>query len=510
MKTNRYMAAGLLATGMMLTTACSDDFLEVKDPTGEPLAEYYVDDAHIQEALYAAYDPIHWPDWGLGMYNALNINSEVMTDNFFVGGEHAADNDHWQHMARFEATADKTLSSFWGINYSGVKRCNDLLTYLGYAKLTPENSKSYEVQARVMRAYYYNTLWHYFGNIPYYEQNLEPPYTAPQLKADEIYNNVISDLEKAIDENVLPMRWDNAHSGLASQAFAYMLYTEMVMYQNDHSRYAKAYDYMKRIIDDTADYGLNPDYANIWEESGEWSSESIWEINYDDNNNERGWNSPLAIGGTVLPTLIAPDGFNNADGTGFQGDGWGFLPVRTAVLSKFEAADKRLAATVWDVRGYSYKERFQDTHLWLNKYRPYDVNRQDAGFDNNLNYNNNYRYYRFAEALLNAAELALEPETSGTQGDADNFTNQVRRRAGLDNLSGVTKDDILNERDLEFMGEGKRYWDLVRTGKAATVLVPDGFTRTHAWTPNKKFLPIDQNELASDPSLVQNSEYFMQ
>ena len=306
------------------------------------------------------------------------------------------------------------------------------------------------------------------------------------------------------------MRWDNAHSGLASQAFAYMLYTEMVMYQNDHSRYAKAYDYMKRIIDDTADYGLNPDYANIWEESGEWSSESIWEINYDDNNNERGWNSPLAIGGTVLPTLIAPDGFNNADGTGFQGDGWGFLPVRTAVLSKFEAADKRLAATVWDVRGYSYKERFQDTHLWLNKYRPYDVNRQDAGFDNNLNYNNNYRYYRFAEALLNAAELALEPETSGTQGDADNFTNQVRRRAGLDNLSGVTKDDILNERDLEFMGEGKRYWDLVRTGKAATVLVPDGFTRTHAWAPNKKFLPIDQNELASDPSLVQNNEYFMQ
>ena len=45
----------------------------------------------------------------------------------------------------------------------------------------------------------------------------------------------------------------------------------------------------------------------IWKESGEWCKESIWEVNYEDGNNERGWNSPLAIGGTVLPTLISPN-----------------------------------------------------------------------------------------------------------------------------------------------------------------------------------------------------------
>ena len=65
MKTTKYIAISLLAAGMTLTTACSDDFLAVQDPTGEPLEEYYTTDAHINEALVAAYDPTHWADWGL-------------------------------------------------------------------------------------------------------------------------------------------------------------------------------------------------------------------------------------------------------------------------------------------------------------------------------------------------------------------------------------------------------------------------------------------------------------
>ena len=66
MKTNKILAIGLLVVAPVLTIGCSDEFLEVQNPTGEPLENYYTTDAHIQEALIAAYDPIHWPDWGLG------------------------------------------------------------------------------------------------------------------------------------------------------------------------------------------------------------------------------------------------------------------------------------------------------------------------------------------------------------------------------------------------------------------------------------------------------------
>lgn len=504
----KYIAMSLLAAGAMLTTSCSDDFLEVTNPNGDFLEDYYNTDEHIQEALIAAYDPIHWPDWGLGQYNALNIDAEIQGDNFWVGGETKNDMQNWHMLFNYEANENNTLSSLWTVDYSGIKRCNDVLRYIPWGKdLTEANAKNYEMQARAMRVFYYNMLWHYFGNIPFYLENLNAPYTAPQLKADEVYAQLIKELEEVIDSKVLPLRWDNANAGRASQAFCYMMYAEMVMYQNDKERYQKALGYMQEIIN-SSDYDLNPDYANIWLNEGEWTKESIWEINYEDGGNERGWSSPLAIGGTVLPTLISP---SNYVGEGRWGDGWGFLPVRLEAYNKFSEGDVRRDATIWDLRymegqdeSVSYHLRYQNTYLWLNKYSPMVGTNSHAAFDNNLNFNNNYRYYRYSEALLNAAELIVA--TGGNGATAAQYVSQVRQRAGLNTVSSVTVDDILNERDLEFMGEGKRYWDLVRSGKAATVLVPDAYGyRTNRWTESKKYIPIAQAELDSDPALVQNN-----
>lgn len=490
----------------LANTSCSDSFLEVENPSGENLEEYYTTDEHINEALNAAYDPIHWPDWGLGQYNALNIDAEIMGDNFWVGGSNKTDMQNWHMLANYEANANNTLSSLWTVDYSGIKRCNDLLKYIPWAEanLTEKNKASYEMQGRALRVYFYNNLWHYFGNIPFYLENLSSPYTAPQLKADEVYSQLIVELESVIDSNVLPMRWDDKNCGRMSQAMCYMMYAEMVMYQNDKARYPKALQYMKEIIGDTGNYDLVDDFASIWKESGEWGKESIWEVNYEDGNNERGWNSPLAIGGTVLPTLISPNSWPGGDGWNQGGDGWGFLPVRQETYDMYSTGDKRRDATIWDVRGVAYTERYQDTHLWLAKYRPFTENNADAGFDNNLNYNNNLRVYRVAEAYLNAAELLLE--TGGDAGLAKEYVNKIRRRAGITELGAVTKDDVINERRLEFVGEGKRYFDLVRTGKAATVLVPDSYGyRTNSWTESKKYIPIAQAELDSDPALIQNN-----
>ena len=502
MKKNNIFMMGLFVAATLFTTGCSDSFLEVDNPTGEPLEEYNTTDAHIQEALVAAYDPLHWPDWGLGQYNALNIDAEIMGDDFWVGGANAADMQNWHMLFNYVADENNTLSSLWTVDYSGIKRCNDVLAYLPLGTdLTEANRASYEMQARTLRVFYYNMLWHYFGNVPFYLENLSnPPYTAPQLTADEVYDQLIVELEAIIDSNVLPMRWDDTQAGRVSQAMAWMMYAEMVMYQNDESRYPKALQGMKAIIS-SGQYALNPDYANLWEESGEWCSESIFEINYEDANNERGWSSPLAIGGTVLPTLIAPNSWPGGDGWD-GGDGWGFLPVRVETYDMYDEGDVRRVATCWDVRGVEYTERYQDTHIWLAKYRPFTENNKDAGFDNNLNYNNNYRYYRYAETLLNAAELSLRTGS----GDAATYLNEVRNRAGLGNID-ATLENIIEERHLEFVGEGKRYWDLVRTGLAASVLVPDQYGyRTNSWTESKKHIPIAQAEIdAAQGTLVQNN-----
>lgn len=502
MKTKRYIAFGMLAASITLaTTSCSDSFLEVENPSGENLEEYYTTDAHINEALNAAYDPTHWPDWALGQYNALNIDAEIMGDDFWVGGSNKTDMQNWHMLSNYEANSSNTLSSLWTVDYSGIKRCNDLLKYLGWAEanLTAPNKASYEMQGRALRVYYYNNLWHYFGNIPFYLENLSSPYTAPQLSADEVYNNLITELESVIKSNVLPMRWDDVNCGRMSQAMCYMMYAEMVMYQKDTSRYATALQYMQEIINDKNEYGIMDDFASIWKNSGEWCKESIWEVNYEIGFSERSWSNPQGIGGTVLPTLISPNSWPGGEGWDAGANGWGFMPVRTETYNMFASNDKRRDATIWDCRGVEYTKRYQDTGFWLGKYRPYTENNAK-----DLNYNNNLRVYRVAEAYLNAAELLLA--TGGDATKAKDYVNIIRRRAGIAELGAVTVDDVINERHLEFVGEGKRYFDLVRTGKAASVLVPDEYGyRTNSWTESKKYIPIAQAELDSDPALVQNN-----
>ena len=136
-------------------------------------------------------------------------------------------------------------------------------------------------------------------------------------------------------------------------------------------------------------------------------------------------------------------------------------------------------------------------------------NNKDQKADADLGFNNNLRVYRYAETLLNAAELLLK--TGGSGAEAAKYVDEVRTRAGLAALGNVSEDDILNERRHEFMGEGKRYFDLVRTGKAASVLTPSndgGGYRTKAWSESVRYLPIPQADIdAAQGTLTQNGSY---
>ena len=122
----------------------------------------------------------------------------------------------------------------------------------------------------------------------------------------------------------------------------------------------------------------------------------------------------------------------------------------------------------------------------------------------------NRRLIRYADVLLMAAEALNENDKPG---DALLYLNEVRERAREGNssiLPDVTvtgKDDlrtaILEERRHELALEGHRFWDLVRTGRAATVLGPMGFE-----TGKHELFPIPQNEIdISQGSLQQNPEW---
>lgn len=498
---------GIALMGLVMAS-CSDDFLTVTSPTQEDASEYFSVKKHVEEAVIAAYDPMHWTDWSMGNYEPYTLMADIMGDDFWVGGSDKNDNQNWHLMSNYEATPLKVITSIWIDGFSGIKRCNDVFSYIanGVEDATEADIKSWEAQCYVLRAYYANWLWKFYGNVPYFDENLRSPYIAEQMPADELYAHMISDLESAIALNALPWRGNAATYGRITTAMAYMLYAEVVMYQKDTDRYATALKYMKEIID-SPEYNLAPDYAQIFEESGEWCEESIYEINYIDDNASRDWGAPLYAGGTVLPTLIGPNMWPAGQDNHYQvSAGWGFAPLRAETYEMFSADDARRDATCWDVRefGDTYNKRYQDTGFFLEKYTGKAGGNADQVASGELNYNNNWRIYRYSEALLNAAELIVA--TGGNTGEARTYLNAVRKRAGLNTELEPTIDNIIKERRLEFVGEGKRYWDLIRTDKAASTLVPDEYGyRTNTWSPNKKHLPIPQSEIdRSQGTLTQN------
>ena len=503
------IAAALLS---MTLSSCGEDWLNVQSHDKIYIDEYYNSEARIKEALVAAYDPLQWFDWGMGMYNPVPMIYEVMADDIYPGGSGVSDNRHYHLMFDYSVDSQNTPASVWTIAYSGVNRANCVHKYMpGVQGISDESKAEILAEATVLRNWYYTQMWKLWGNIPYYETNLDFPYACPQWKADEVYEAMAKSLEEAIDSKALPMK-RTAELGRVTQAAAMMLYAEIVMYQNDKTRMQKALDYMEEIITG-GEYALvsSADLANMWEPAGEWSSETILDINFFSQGAYRSWGSPLAAGGTVLPTLM---GLNSMAGSAKYGnEGWGFFPLTSMAPKAFEEGDLRKAVTVYETAsepGMTFTARYQETGYHLAKYLPRLDGNAGQIADATLNYGTNIRLYRYAETLLNAAELIAVHGCSG-KGSADAYLNEVRTRAGLGTV-GASLETILQERHVELMGEGKRYWDLIRLGQAATVLTPandEGGFRTKAWSENKKYLPFPQSEMDATAStqypLTQNN-----
>ena len=493
----------ICVAALMLVSACSKEFVSPRHNSSEPLEDYFNTEARMFQSLVAAYDPLEWFDYAFGQYDALHLVNDIMGDDMYCGGSNDGDQPILVKTHYYTLTPTEQPNQIWTVCYSGINRANTVLQYVdGVEEISEATKTLYKAEATTLRSLYYCLLWKYWGNIPYYEENLKSPYFCEQIDHDAVYANVIKNLEDVIALNVLPMKSATGNEGRVTKAMAYMLYTEMVMYQKDQGRYATALGYMKEIIA-SGQYALVDDFAGIWLESGEWGSESIWEINYISEGGVRSWGNSIAIGGEVYSVLC---GIPAEKGTEFQ-EGWGFGTIAKSAYDMYDDTDIRRDGGILNFEKYAsehpgatYTPRWQDTGYFNLKYLPYKGGNHGYLADDNLNYGNNFRYYRYAETLLNAAELSNLLGQDGTS-----YLKQVRDRAHSQD-TGTTYDDIIEERHKEFVGEGKRYWDLVRSGQAASVLTAARHEyRQNNWSESKKYWPIPQSEIDKDPNLQQNN-----
>lgn len=115
--------------------------------------------------------------------------------------------------------------------------------------------------------------------------------------------------------------------------------------------------------------------------------------------------------------------------------------------------------------------------------------------------NKNMNIIRYAEILLMYAEAVTRGGTASA-GTADAAVNLVRTRAGLSSLSGVTSQQVIDEKYAELAMEwGNRYYDMIRLENTAE-LSYDGRIFTMA----KKYLPYPLPQLDKSPILKQYAD----
>ncbi len=485
----KYKIFSLLAAAFITLSACGDDFL-TNGPTQSQAAGGPATEGAINSYIASCYQILLFDSYANNNYNSIPLMSDLRGDDIYKGGGDAGDQEALYRLSQLDVSPTEVPAGLWNIYYRGLSRCNNAIDACNKAvDVEEEDLNRYQAEAHFLRAYYVHWLWKFWGNIPYYEEELEAPYMSRQYSADEIYERIIADVNFAIEGDKLPMRiTDPANEGRATKAAAMMLKARVVMYQKDQSRYAEVMKDMNEIVS-SGQYKLMEDFAGMWLNEGEFCEESIFESNQRPEG--KTWASGNQGYGTNLPAFISPNGLSGQEP--FKG-GWGFGPVRTEAYGIYEEGDIRRDASINHFPEGSYAVRFQNTGYFQAKYAAREGYNPPPG-DTDLNYDNNLRIFRYAEVLLNIADLAVIGGTPSTGLSAQECLDQIRTRAGLASIP-ATAENIKLERRREFMGEGMRFWDLVRWGDTNILNEnkPD-FSSIRTWQDHCKYLPIPQLEI---------------
>ncbi|MBB4079545.1 hypothetical protein GGR28_002170 [Lewinella aquimaris] len=485
MKSIIYIA---LAAVVLVAASCN----EVLDrtPQGEyTLNNFFKTEEQAVQSVNAVYNQLR--QWQTHVFAFIGMTDIVSDDA--DKGSFTADGFFLQEVDDFTFTATNTApSTVWGGYYTGVFRSNLAVSRIPEVPTMDETLRARLIgEAKFLRAYYYFNLVRWFGDVPLILDPFPTDFEISRSPRDEVYAQIEADLRAAAD--VLPATYSGADVGRATSGAAKAMLAKVALTRKN---YQMAADLSLEVIN-SGRYSLLPSYAQVFTLEGENSSESIFEVQA----------AAFEIGG-------GGSQYNEVQGVrGVPNLGWGFNKPSDNLVQAFESGDPRRDATilyVGEVLPDGSAIVVGDDNIVGERFNQKAFVPKHPG--GNGNGPGNVRVFRYADLLLIAAEALNE---IGQPEQALVYLNQVRERArgGNDNvLPDVTTTDknalrtaILKERRVELALEQHRWFDLVRTDRAAEVMQP---LRPN-FTPGKNELfPIPQTEIdLSQGALTQNPNY---
>ena len=477
--------------GLVVILQSCEDFLDLKPQTyGIPITNTSADSilyksaGEAEAALAGTYADFKNEYFELDYF----VNGDAQSDDAYAG----ADNPDNFQIDDYEIIAtNRNVSRDWGYLYSTIGKANRVINNVPDVTdpaLSAIRKTEMIGEASFIRAFCYFHIVQLWGDAPLQLKDLQTlsPETLPEVyeqvypaksTKEEIYAQIILDLETALAS----VNATAANKGIVTKGAANAMLAKVYATQEPHD-WEKVSQYCQAVID--GGYSLLPEYDQLWDNSTENSSESIFEINYFGGGVDHNWGTQM-----------------------FRGLDWKKFNIPSNDLVKAfddegDAIRKNSSIIFEDVTGkWSDAHWPQNNYPFLNKYRHF-VSPSDQ----------NYIFLRLADIILLKAE-ALN-ELGDTPGAGD-LVDQIRDRVDLPPTTADTYDEmrlaIEKERRLELAFEGHRWFDLKRTGSAIEVInaVEDGngVSLGYNLTPERLIWPVPQSELDKNVNLSQNPGY---
>lgn len=461
----------LIAAGafvLSVQSGCKKDFLQ-KDPANQLTGDKIANAAGAEKLLGGAYD---------GMYNNPNIwdfmnNGDVISDNAYAGGDNPA------NIQLDQFTANNTNGNVvrdWTEVYSDVKNANEVLENVAKIQdpaLDAGGRKNQILaEASGIRAYAYFNLVRNYGAVPLV---LKTPanLAETQIKkssVDDVYAQIIKDLEFA-SANAKPT---SADKWVFTQGVANALLAKVYASKTTPD-WAKVNQYADLVI--ANGYSLFNNYSGLFDAANKNNSEAIWEMSFDGTRH-----------GNWMPSIIV-------------GTGWKRFVTPTNDLAKAfddegDVVRKNASINFRNVSSDGWSDNFwsKSNYPFVNKYR--DDNKSD-----------NY-ILRLSDIILLKAE-ALNELSGGGWAQSKVLVDQIRARVKLAGTPAADQASmrlaIEKERRLELAFEGHRWYDLLRTKRAITVMNAqkdgNGNSLNYNVTEAKLLFPIPQVEIDRNPAI---------
>jgi len=450
----------ILAVVTIIGFAGCNKFLDETPTAHLSTSSFYKTSADAVAAVTDAYR--NMKDQAYGGYSPSSFG-DIMADDANKGGGGASDQSLIQDLKLFTAKADNGyVYNAWRDNFRGIYLANLVLQKVPGITMDSKLQTQVLGEAYFLRGYYYLQLDRLFGRVPIIKAPIDNgDYNVSQSPEADVLALIESDANTAIAD--LPNQSDQAATdrGRATKGAAQALLLETYMWEK---KFTQAQQLGDAIIT-SGQYSLAPDVTQIWTLPGEFGPESIFEVNNED--------IPGKGVGNLLDLFDAPR----------NTWGYGFVVPSQSLVNEFEQGDPRLLSTVIFNNeklpdGTTANTSLSETGYWNRKYwlpvNEIPTNNGGGTGDGPTN----DRVYGLAQVMLWTAEASFQ---NGDVSHATDLVNSIRERARksggntdmtiLPAYTTVTLANIYHEERVETaLGEHRRFYDLVRTGRAASLL----------------------------------------